>query len=70
MGFFAATLGVAVYSDVDMIRSLCALMARGAVVSLLATAFILPAMFLVFDKVILVTSIGFKPDKASEEVKK
>ncbi len=70
LGFFAATLGVAVYSDVDMIRSLCALMARGAVVSLLATAFILPAMFLVFDKVILVTSIGFKPDKASEEVKK
>lgn len=46
LGFFAATLGVAVYSDVDMIRSLCALMARGAIISLLAVAFILPAMFL------------------------
>lgn len=63
LGFFAATLGVAVYSDVDMIRSLCALMARGAIVSLLAVAFILPAMFLVFDKVICATSAGFRPKK-------
>ena len=63
LGFFAATLGVAVYSDVDMIRSLCALMARGAIVSLLAVAFILPAMFLLLDKVICATSIGFKPEK-------
>ncbi len=63
LGFFAATLGVALYSDVDMIRSLCALMARGAIVSLLAVAFILPAMFLVFDKVICATSAGFRPKK-------
>lgn len=70
LGFFAATLGVAVYSDVDMIRSLCALMARGAIVSLLSVAFILPAMFLVFDKVICVTSIGFLPKRATEEVRK
>jgi len=70
LGFFAATLGVAVYSDVDMIRSLCALMARGAIISLLAVAFILPAMFMLFDKLICATSIGFKPKKASaEEVK-
>lgn len=70
LGFFAATLGVALYSDVDMIRSLCALMARGAIVSLLAVAFILPAMFLVFDKVICATSAGFRPKKCkkSEEV--
>lgn len=70
LGFFAATLGVAVYSDVDMIRSLCALMARGAIISLLSVAFILPAMFLVFDKVICVTSIGFLPKRATEEVRK
>lgn len=70
LGFFAATLGVAVYSDVDMIRSLCALMARGAIISLLSVAFILPAMFLVFDKVICVTSVGFLPKRATEEVRK
>lgn len=70
LGFFAATLGVAVYSDVDMIRSLCALMARGAIISLLSVALILPAMFLVFDKVICVTSIGFLPKRATEEVRK
>lgn len=70
LGFFAATLGVAVYSDVDMIRSLCALMARGAIISLLSVALILPAMFLVFDKVICVTSVGFLPKRATEEVRK
>ena len=70
LGFFAATLGVAVYSDVDMIRSLCALMARGAIISLMSVAFILPAMFLVFDKVICATSVGFLPKRATEEVRK
>ena len=72
LGFFAATLGVAVYSDVDMIRSLCALMARGAIISLLAVAFILPAMFLLFDRLICATSIGFKPERdkmRTEEVR-
>ena len=72
LGFFAATLGVAVYSDVDMIRSLCALMARGAIISLLAVAFILPAMFLLFDRLICATSIGFKPESEkmrTEEVR-
>lgn len=69
LGFFAATLGVAVYSDVDMIRSLCALMARGAIVSLLSVAFILPAMFLVFDRIICITSIGFRPKKLEEATK-
>lgn len=64
LGFFAATLGVAIYSDVDMIRSLCALMARGAMISLLAVAFVLPAMFMLFDKIICVTSVGFRPRKA------
>ncbi len=72
LGFFAATLGEAVYSDVDMIRSLCALMARGAIISLLAVAFILPAMFLLFDRLICATSIGFKPEREkmrTEEVR-
>lgn len=70
LGFFAATLGVALYSDVDMIRALCALMARGAIISLLAVGFVLPAMFMLFDKLICATSSGFKPAKSqSEEVK-
>lgn len=60
LGFFAATLGVALYSDVDMIRSLCVLMSRGAIVSLLSVAFVLPAVFMLLDKLIVVTSIGFR----------
>lgn len=61
LGFFAATFGVAVYSDVDLISSLCNLMARGAIISMFCVIFILPAMFMIFDKVICATSIGFKP---------
>lgn len=61
LGFFAATFGVAVYSDVDLISSLCSLMARGAIISMFCVIFILPAMFMLFDKVICATSIGFKP---------
>ena len=63
MGLFAATVGVAIYSDVDMIASLCALMARGAVVSMFCVILFLPAMFMLFDRVIGVTTIGFKPKK-------
>lgn len=59
LSFFAATFGVGVYSSIDMISSLCILLARGAIISFLVVAFILPAMFMVFDKVILKTSIGF-----------
>lgn len=61
LGFFAATFGVAVYSDVDLISSLCNLMARGAIISMFCVIFILPAMFMLFDRVICATSIGFKP---------
>ena len=64
MGLFAATVGVAVYSDVDMIGSLCALMARGAIISMFCVILFLPAMFMLFDKVIGVTTIGFKPKKS------
>ena len=63
MGLFAATVGVAIYSDVDMIASLCALMARGALISMFCVILILPAMFMLFDKVIGVTTIGFRPKK-------
>ena len=60
LGFFAATFGVGIYSDIDIISSICNLMARGAIVSMLSVIFILPAFFMAFDKVICATSIGFK----------
>ena len=62
-GLFAATFGVALYSDIDIIGSMCSLMARGAIISMLCVILILPAMFLLLDKVICATSIGFKPKK-------
>ena len=58
--FFAATFGVGLYSNIDMISSLCALMARGAIISMFVVIFILPAMFLLFDRVICATSVGFQ----------
>ena len=64
LSFFAATFGVGLYSNIDMISSLCTLMARGAIISMFVVIFILPTMFLVFDKVICATSIGFKTKKA------
>lgn len=63
MSFFAATFGVGMYSNIDMISSLCTLMARGALISMLVVIFILPAMFMVFDRVIMATSVGFRPVK-------
>lgn len=59
LSFFAATFGVGLYSSIDMISALCVLLARGAIISLLVVAFILPAMFMIFDKVICKTSAGF-----------
>ena len=66
VSFFAATFGVGMYSSIDMISSLCVLLARGAIISFLVVAFILPAMFMIFDKVIINTSAGFKPKKVTE----
>ena len=60
MGFFAATFGVAVYSDIDIISSMCSLMARGAIISMFSVILILPAMFMLLDKVIIKTGFGFK----------
>ena len=61
--FFAATFGVGLYSNIDMISSLCNLMARGAIISMFVVIFILPSMFMIFDRIICATSAGFKPKK-------
>ena len=59
LSFFAATFGVGLYSSIDMISALCVLLARGALISLLVVAFVLPAMFMIFDNIICKTSAGF-----------
>ena len=59
LSFFAATFGVGLYSNIDMISSLCTLMARGALISMVVVIFVLPSMFLIFDKLICHTSKGF-----------
>ena len=63
LGFFAATFGVGCIASVDMIGSLCTLMARGAIISMFVFIFILPSLFVLCDKLIINTSIGFKPKK-------
>lgn len=65
LSFFAATFGVGMYSSIDMISSLCVLLARGAIISFLVVVLVLPAMFMIFDKLIINTSMGFKPKKAN-----
>lgn len=70
MGLFAATFGVAIYSDIDIISSMCMLMARGAVISMLCVIFILPALLMLFDKLICATTLGMgkkKTQPAREE---
>ena len=63
LSFFAATFGVACYSQVEMIGSICTLLARGAIISTIVVLLILPAMFMIFDKVIIKTTKGFKVPK-------
>ena len=63
LSFFAATFGVACYSQVEMIGSICTLLARGAIISMVVVILILPAMFMIFDKLICKTSIGFLKKK-------
>lgn len=70
MGLFAATFGVAIYSDIDIISSMCMLMARGAVISMLCVIFILPALLMLLDKLICATTLGMgkkKTQPAREE---
>ena len=71
MGLFAATFGVAVYSDIDIISSMCMLMARGAVVSMVCVIFILPALLMLCDKIVCKTTLGMTHigKKAKMEVK-
>lgn len=71
MGLFAATFGVAVYSDIDIISSMCMLMARGAVVSMVCVIFILPALLMLCDKLVCKTTLGMTHigKKAKTEVK-
>jgi len=70
LGFFAATIGVALYSDIGMVSSLCMLLARGAVISMAVVICVLPSMFMLLDKVICKTSKGFVPKKAKNRKQK
>jgi len=63
LSFFAATFGVACYSKVEMIGSICTLLARGAIISTVVVLLVLPAMFMIFDKVIIKTTKGFKQEQ-------
>ena len=60
MGLFAATFGVAIYSDIDIISSMCTLMARGAIVSMLCVILILPALLLLCDRLVCATTLGMR----------
>ena len=60
LGFFAATIGVGLYSDVDLIGSLCLLMARGAIISMFVVIFIMPSMYMLLDKLICKTTLGLR----------
>ena len=66
MGLFAATFGVAVYSGIDIISSMCMLMARGAVISMVSVIFVLPALLLLCDKLICATTAGMRQSKHSK----
>lgn len=58
--FFAATIGVALYTKIDMIGSICELLSRGSIISMLVVVLILPSLLLVFDKIIMKTTIGMR----------
>lgn len=60
LGFFGATFGVAIYSKIDIISSMCILMARGAMISMFAVILVLPSFLMIFDKLIIHSSLGFK----------
>ena len=71
LSFFAATIGVGIYSDIDLIGSLCLLMGRGAIISLFVVMFIVPSFFVLFDGIIIRTSRGFiNKDKQKQALEK
>ncbi len=67
LGFFASTFGVGLYSDIDMISSMCLLMSRGAIISMLCVILVLPAMFMAFDRAIMKTSLGPRKQKPAQQ---
>ena len=67
MGLFAATFGVAMYSDIDIIRSICMLLARGAIISMILVIFVLPALLMLCDGIIRHTTLGMITKFAKEE---
>ena len=69
ISFFAATFGVAIYSQIDVIRSICLLLARGALISTCVVIFILPGMFMIFDSLIVHTSLQFLQKKGNSRVR-
>lgn len=69
LSFFAATFGVGMYSKIDMISSLCILMSRGAIISMFVVILLLPAVLIVFDKVIIYTTGGFKDIRGKKDRK-
>ena len=60
LSFFAATIGVAIYSKVDLISSMCNLLARGAIISMFSVLLVLPSLLLLLDKIVLHTSLGMR----------
>lgn len=67
MCFFGATIGVGIVSKIDMIGSLCTLIARGAIISMFVVLLIVPSILLIFDKLIIKTTLGFKKGKILNE---
>ncbi len=63
LSFFAATFGVGLISSIDMIGSLCMLMARGAIISMFTVLLVLPAMYMIFDKLIMGTTFGLQTEE-------
>ena len=60
MGLFAATFGVALYSNIDIVSSMCMLMARGALISMVCVILVLPTLLLLFDRLICATTLGMR----------
>ena len=63
MCFFSATIGVGLISKIDMIGSLCTLISRGAIISMVVVITVLPSLLVMFDKIITKTTLGFKGGK-------
>lgn len=70
MCFFAATFGVGIYSDLEMVGSLCALISRGAIISMIVVIMVLPSILLIFDKLILKTTLNMKGIDKMKNIKK